>query len=138
MVRKLIRATLFAALGLVAVMVSYGVANTAEDKVPDVSTIMSKSFKGKDSYKSSISAAVKGDKWEDAQKLAKEWDELGMSIGKNKPPKGEDKSWEEHTKKFAENTKAIHEGADNKDAKAVNKAIGSFNCGGCHKAHKGS
>ncbi len=138
MVRKMIQASMFAALGLVALMVSYSVANTAEDKVPDVSTIMSKSFKGKDSYKTAVGAAVKGEKWEDAQKLAKEWNELGTSIGKNKAPKGDDKSWEEHTKKFAENTKAISEGAENKDAKAVNKAIGSFNCGGCHKAHKPS
>jgi hypothetical protein len=137
MVRKMLRACAFAALGLLAVMFTYGVANTAEDeKVPEVSAIMAKSFGKKDSYKVNISAAVKGEKWEDAQKLAKEWNDLGMSIGKNKAPKGEAKSWDDQCMKFADNTKAIVDGTEKKDAKAVTKAIGSFNCGGCHKAHK--
>src|SRR5580693_5978573 len=105
MVRKMIRACMFAALGVVAVMLSYGVASTAEDKVPDISTIMSKSFGKKDGYKTTVGAAVKGEKWEDAQKLAKEWNDLGMAIGKNKPPKGEAKSWDDLCMKFADITK---------------------------------
>ena len=137
MVRKMLRACACAALGMVAVLFSYGVATPAEDKVPDIGTIMSKSFK-KDGYKSTITAAVKGEKWEDAQKLAKEWNDLGASIGKNKPPKGEDKAWAEQCTKFADTTKAIVDGAEKKDSKAVTKAISSFNCMGCHKAHKGS
>ena len=137
MVRKALRAGVFAALGMIVLVGTYGVATSADDKVPEISTVMQKSF-GKEGYKASIVAAVKGEKWEDASKLAKEWNELGEVIGKNKPPKGEAKSWEEHTKKFADNTKAILEGSDKKDAKAVTKAIGSFNCGACHKAHKGT
>lgn len=136
MVRKMLRAGVFAALGLIAMMATYGVAVTAEDKVPDISTIMSKSFKGKDSLKTSISADVKGEKWEDAHKLAKEWSDLGAALGKNKPPKGDQKSWDELTKKFADNTKALLDATDNKDAKAANKALGSFDCKTCHTAHK--
>jgi hypothetical protein len=138
MVRKMIRACMSAALGLVAVMVTYGVASTAEDKVPEIGTIMTKSFKGKDSYQKTVAAAAKSEKWDDAQKLAKEWNDLGMAIGKNKPPKGEAKSWDEQCMKFADTTKAIADGAEKKDAKAVTKAIGSFKCMDCHKAHKGS
>jgi hypothetical protein len=137
MVRKALRAGVFAALGMIVLVGSYGIATSADDKVPEVSTIMMKSF-GKEGFKSQIQAAVKGEKWEDANKLAKEWNELGGSIGKNKAPKGEAKSWEELCKKFADNTKAIVEGTDKKDAKAVTKAIGSFNCNNCHKAHKGA
>lgn len=137
MVRKTIQASIFAALGLIGIMSTYSVATTAEDKVPDVSTIMSKSF-GKGGYKTTVAAAVKGEKWEDATKLAKEWNDLGTAIGKNKPPKGEAKSWEEQCTKFSDSTKAIVDATDKKDAKAATKAIGSFNCGACHKAHKGS
>jgi hypothetical protein len=138
MVRKALRAGVFAALGMIALVGSYGVATSADEKVPEISTVMQKSF-GKDGFKSQITAAVKGEKWEDANKLAKEWnDTYGAAIGKNKPPKGEAKSWEELCKKFSENTKAIVEGTDKKDAKAVTKAIGAFNCGACHKAHKGT
>jgi hypothetical protein len=142
MVRKMLRASVTAALGLIAMMATYGMATTAsmagnaEDKVPDISTIMTKSFKGKDSLKGSISADVKGEKWEDAQKLAKEWSDLGASLGKNKPPKGDAKSWEDLTKKFAESTKAISEAAEKKDKSAITKAMSTFDCKTCHSAHK--
>jgi hypothetical protein len=138
MVRKMLRAGVLAALGLIAMMATYGAANTAEDKVPDISAIMTKSFKGKDSLSMSVGADAKGEMWEDAQKLAKEWSNLGAALGKNKPPKGESKSWDELTKKFADNTKAIYDAADKKDAKAINKALKSFDCKTCHSAHKGS
>jgi len=144
MVRKMLRAGVFAALGLIAMMATYGAANTAgaadtaEDKVPDISAIMTKSFKGKDSLSKSVGADAKGEMWEDAQKLAKEWSDLGAALGKNKPPKGESKSWDELTKKFADNTKAIYDAADKKDAKAISKALSSFDCKTCHTAHKGS
>ncbi len=138
MVRKMLRAGLFAALGMIAMLASYGVANTAEDKVPDISTIMQKSFKGKDSLKASITADVKAEKWEDAQKLAKEWSELGAALGKNKAPKGDPKSWDELSKKFADNTKAVSDAVEKKDGKAATAAIGAIgsSCGACHKAHK--
>jgi hypothetical protein len=136
MVRKMLRAGVFAALGMIAVMASYGVATTAEDKTADVKTIMDKSFKNKDSFKATISADAKEGKWDDAKKLAKDWVDLSASIGKNKPAKGDDASWQEQCKKFVDSTKAVYDATDSKDAKAVGKALGSFNCGGCHKAHR--
>lgn len=135
MVRKFIRAGLFAALGALALTLSYGAVVAQDKKAADVSTIMQKSF-GKGGYKTSIPAAVKDAKWDDAAKLAKEWAELGAGIGKNKAPKGEAKSWEEQCAKFVDATKAVVKAAEAKDDKAVGKAIGGFNCGGCHKAHK--
>jgi cytochrome c556 len=141
MVRKMLQAGIIGALGLIAMMASYGVASTADDdKVPDSKTIMDKSFKNKDAYKTTITSAVKGEKWEDAQKLAKEWSDLGVALGKNKPQKGEEDSWKDLTKKFADYTKAVYDATDKKDAKAVKDAMGVINksCGACHSAHKGS
>lgn len=136
MVRKMLRAGVFAALGVVAMMATYGMAIPADEKTPDIKTIMDKSFKNKDSYKATITADVKGDKWEDADKVAKEFADMGAALGKNKPPKGDDKSWEMMSKKFAENTKAVYDAAEKKDAKALKTALGAFDCAGCHKAHR--
>ncbi|MBM3983259.1 MAG: hypothetical protein FJ304_23905 [Planctomycetes bacterium] len=135
--RKMLKVTLAASLGLLAVVFAVGGSTTtaAEDKTPAVSEIMKKSF-GKGGFKSAIPAAAKDGKWDDAQKLAKEWNDLGKVIGKNKPPKGEDASWKEQCAKFGDATKAILKATEDKDAKAVNKSVGGFNCGACHKAHK--
>ena len=135
MVRKILRTGVVATLGLIAMLATVGAASTADDKVPDISTIMSKSF-GKGGLKMTIATDVKGEKWEDAAKLAKDFEELGSALGKNKPPKGDPKSWDDLTKKFAESAKAVHEAADKKDPKAVKDAMATINCGNCHKAHK--
>src|SRR5215831_16159311 len=137
MLRKMLRAGVFAALGVIGVVTSYGIAASSSGAADaEISDVMKKSF-GKDGYKAAIVASVKGEKWEDAAKTAKEWNELAMDLAKNKPPKGEAKSWEKLCAGFVNNTKTILEGAEKKDTKAVTKAIGSFNCGACHKAHKG-
>jgi hypothetical protein len=135
MVRAAILAGVFATLGAVAVFVSHGAAAPADEKIPTVGTVMSRSF-GKDGYKSAVLAAVKNDRWEDAHKLAREWNELGRALGKNKAPKGDEKSWEKLCAGFAENTKAILDATEKMDAKAANAKLGGFNCGICHKAHK--
>jgi hypothetical protein len=137
MLRKLMKVTIAGLLGLGAMILSYDSTSTAADeKAPDLSTIMRRSFKDKDNLKVSISTAAKDGKWDDATKLAKEWTTLGAAISKNKPPKGEAKSWEEQCMKFSDNTKAILKACEDKDAKAVQKGIGGFNCGACHKPHK--
>lgn len=135
MVRTAIRAGLSAALGTVSLLASYGAAASADEKTPAVGTVMSRSF-SKDGYKATVTAAVKDEKWEDARKLAKEWNELGQALGKNKAPKGDEKSWEKLCAGFAENTKAILDATEKKDAKAANAKLGGFACGTCHKAHK--
>ena len=83
-------------------------------------------------------AAGKAMKWDEAQKYAKELAACGAAIGKNKCPKGDPKSWEKYTKRFAEQTQAIAKAADAKDATAFNVAIGAFtkSCKECHGVHK--
>lgn len=141
MVRKIIRACMFAAMGAVAIAVAYGSAATAgqkdkDEKVPDISEIMIKGHKGTDAYIAKIKGASKDGKWEDAEKYAKTLAFFGENLGKNKPPKGDDKSWQTMTKAYAAATKAVHQGTKDKDLKAVTKGLSGINCAGCHKAHK--
>ena len=144
MVSKCIRASLFAALGVFAVALSYGSAATPghqdkqDEKVPDISEIMLKGHKGTDAYINRIKTAAKAGKWEDAEKYAKTLAFFGDNLGKNKPPKGSAESWAKLTKKYQENTKAVYKATEDKNAKEVNKSLGAItsSCGQCHKAHK--
>jgi hypothetical protein len=140
MLRKFIRAGLFAALGLMAVVLAYGAGFAADDKkeekVPTISEIMTKGHKGTDAYIAKIRSEAKGEKWDDAKEHAKTLAFFGENLGKNKPPKGDEKSWKTLTEKYADTTKAVLKATEDKDAKAVNKALGAINCGECHKAHK--
>jgi hypothetical protein len=133
MVRKLLRAGVFALMGVVGVIATYGAATSADAEV-EIGDVMQKSF-GKKGYKNAISAAVKNAEWESAAKSAKEWNELAAALGKNKPPRGDVKAWENECKKFGANTKAILAATEKKDANGV-KAAMKFNCMGCHNAHK--
>jgi cytochrome c556 len=141
MVRKFIRACLFAALGLFAVALSFGTAATPispnnDDKVPDISEIMNKGHKGADSYMSLIRKAAKSEQWGDAQKYAKSLAVFGECLGKNKPPKGDAESWKTLTEKYAAATKAVFKATEDKNAKAVNAALGTIDCKGCHSKHR--
>jgi hypothetical protein len=141
MLRKLIRASLVAGFGAIAVLIAYGTAATAgqdkkDEKIPDISEIMLKGHKGTDAYIARIKTAAKDGKWEEAEKYAKTLAFFGENLGKNKPPKGDEKSWETLTKAYAETTKLVYKGTMDKDVKAVNKGLGGIVCGTCHKAHK--
>ena len=143
MVRKLIRASMFAALGLVAMTLAYGAAATAgeekkDDKVPTIKEIMAQGHKGTKSFLGKIGSAVKAEKWDDATTPAKALALFGEALGKNKPSKGEDASWKELTDKYAANTKAVLAAVEKKDADAANTALKAISdsCAGCHKAHK--
>ena len=61
------------------------------------------------------------------------------SLGKNKAPKGDEKSWEKLTKKYNENTKEVLTSAEKKDADGTAKGLKTIqnSCMECHKAHKG-
>src|SRR5580704_17239384 len=99
---------------------------------------MTKVNKGTDGYIPKIKTAAQDGKWDDAKEYAKTLTLLGENLGKNKPPKGDAESWEKLTKKYADNTKAVSKGVEDKDAKAVNKALGDItgSCMECHKAHR--
>lgn len=142
MLRKCIRASLFAAFGMMAVLLAYGSVGATpadekkDEKLPDISEIMKKGHDKTEGYIAKVRESAKDGKWEDAQKYAKTLAFFGESLGKNKAPKGDEKSWKALTEKYATNTKAAFKATEDKDAKAVNKALGGINCGECHKLHK--
>jgi hypothetical protein len=148
MLRKFIRAGLFAALGVIAMTLAYGAAATAgqdkkddkkkDEKIPSISDIMLQGHKGTDSFLGKLKGEVKDAKWADALDHAKALNLFGEALGKNKPPKGDEKSWKELTGKYAENTKSVLTAVEKKDAKAATTALGAIGgmCMGCHKAHR--
>jgi cytochrome c556 len=138
MIRKLLRCVVVASLGFIGVIASYGAASSADDKLPDIGEIMKKGHAKSDGYLAKIRGEAKDGKWEDATKDAKSLVILGDALGKNKPPKGDAKSWETLTKKYSENTMAVSKGVEAKDVKAVNTALGAIgvSCKECHSAHK--
>jgi hypothetical protein len=145
MIRKLIRSALFASFGMLAVFLCYGAAAGAgagagdqKDDLPDISEIMKKGHHKTDGYLARIKASAKDGKWEDASKDAKSLILLGDALGKNKPPKGEQKSWDGLTKRYQTNTVAVEKAVAGKDVKGVDTNIGAIQkmCGECHKAHR--
>ena len=140
--RKLIRVSLVAALGLSATLLAYGMATASpqdkKDEVPDIKEIMVKGHKGTEAYMAKIKTAAKDGKWEDAQKYAKTLAFFGESLGKNKPSKGDADSWKALSEKYAASTKSVFEAAEKKDAKGVNAGLAAIggSCGACHKMHK--
>ena len=140
MVRKFTKMTLAASLLGLAALLSASGGNgvaAADDKLPDISEIMKKGHAKTDGYIAKIRTAAKEGKWDEAQKYAKDFAILGDALGKNKPPKGTEASWKALSKKYEENTKLVLKGAEDKDAKTVNKGLAGINCMECHSKHKG-
>jgi cytochrome c556 len=85
-----------------------------------------------------IGAQAKKGNWESIQKQTEEWMSVAKTLGSQKPPKGDERSWKELTDKYAATVKSIDDAADKKDAAAVTKglaAIGAM-CQGCHGKHR--
>jgi hypothetical protein len=99
-----------------------------------------KAQNGKTGLGAKLSAAAKAEKWEDAEKIGKQFKELGDALAKQTPPKGEKESWEKLTKAYSEAGTAAAEAAGKKDGKALADAAKHFNpgasCKDCHSAHK--
>lgn len=115
-----------------------GLAVAADDSIKDV---MSKAHKGSGSLLPTLGKELKADSppWTDIQKQVKELVDLGETLAKNDPPKGEKASWKKQTEQYVKNAKALQDAAEKKnasDAKAAHaKLAGS--CKACHQAHKG-
>jgi hypothetical protein len=135
----LTRVSLAAALTAVAAL-SVGSANSADEKTPTIKEIMRAGHKGDQALTAKIGQAAKAAKWGDAQALAKKLSENGAALAKNTPKKGDAKSWESLAAKYAENTKAVYEATEKKDAKATKAALDTIapaTCKECHSAHRG-
>jgi hypothetical protein len=140
MLRKLLKVTMAGSLAMLVLVFAQSDTVRGEDKkdekTPTIKEIMQKGHKGTDAYITKIKALAKDSKWDEAKELAKTLSFFGENLGKNKPPKGEADSWEKLTKKYAESTKAAYKGTEDKDVKAVEKALGAINCAECHTPHR--
>ncbi|WP_439626610.1 cytochrome c [Gemmata sp.] len=141
MLRKI--TSVVAGLGMAALVLAFGGFGTAaddkkDDKTPTIKEIMAKGHKGTEAYMGKVKAAVKAEKWDDAQKYAKAMSVFGAALGKNKPKKGDADSWKTLSEKYAGDTKALFDATEKKDAKAANDALGTIgeSCKACHTPHK--
>jgi hypothetical protein len=128
--------------GLVAagamIAVSFGGAFADDkEKTYSIEEIMKKGHGSKGLLKG-IAAEAKASKWEDAQRDAVLLKAFGVALGKNKPEQGSAASWKKLTEQYKENTVAVYNAAEKKDAKATLAALGKIqkSCGSCHKQHK--
>ena len=143
MLRKLLKVTLAGTVGVLALALAQSENVRAEDKKEDkkltTKQIMGAGHKGADALFGKVQAALKAKKLEDAAEPAKELAANGSLFPQATPPKNPDApSWKELAGKYAENTKALADAVDKKDADAAAKAAKAIggSCGACHKSHK--
>jgi cytochrome c556 len=126
-----------AAAALTAVVAWMGGAGAEEKKVLEIKACM----KCQNTMRPQLNkmAKAKDLDWEEASKKSKTWLAAAGDMGKNKPPKGDEKSWKELTDKYVTDVKAIDEAVGKKDSAALTKALGTIDqkyCGSCHSKHK--
>jgi len=132
----------FVMLAVALVPVTAATVGAFDDKPVETSAIMKALFKKGAGSKSSVlktqTEAAPTD-WAAIQKTSQEIADLGASLGKGEPKKGDKESWKMLTGKFAKDTAALDESADAKDLdklKAAQKSLGAT-CKSCHNAHRG-
>jgi hypothetical protein len=126
-----------AAAGLA--LLAVGVAVAAD---PTIKDIMTKAHKGGKSLLANINGELKEDEpdWNDVQRDTKELLQLGSSLGKNTPPKGDQASWDRLTKAYVATAQSLETAAEGKNKSAAQSALKQIqgSCRGCHQAHRES
>lgn len=114
-----------------------GIAMAAD---PTIKEIMKRAHRTGTGLLVNIGKELKEDEpdWNDVQKDSKEVVELGTSLGKNKPPKGEQASWDRLTKNYLANARSLEAAAQQKDKAATQTALTKLNnsCKECHPLHR--
>jgi cytochrome c556 len=128
-------------LALLALAVlSTGPAGAA-DETPSIKDVMGKLHKGANSPLGLLKAELKSASpdWDKIQKSTKDFVILGASLAKNDPPKGDVASYKALATNYFNNSKALDDAAQAKDAAAAKAAFNklSASCKECHTAHKG-
>jgi cytochrome c556 len=128
---------------LAVAMIAVGAATVGafEDKPADTEAIMRALFKGAGSKSANLKKQTEAASpdWSTIQKSTKEIAELGSTLGKGEPHKGDKESWKKLTGKFAKDTLALDESAQAKNLgslQAGQKTLGA-SCKSCHNAHRG-
>jgi cytochrome c556 len=125
-----------------AVVVGAVVVNSpaADDNVPDIKKIMKVANAGGNSFVGKAEKALKAPEpnFAEIEDLGKKLQGCAAALGKNKPKKGDEASWEKLTKAYAANVKDLTEAAAKKDKAGCDAALKAIkgSCSVCHKAHK--
>ena len=124
-----------------ALCLAAGAAEAQDEKPSPIKEIMVKLNKPSTGLLSNIHAELRSDTpaWAEIQPQAKEVAKLTATLGKYKPPKGDEASWAKLTKDFAANAAALDKAIaaqDQATAKAVFAKMGEQACNACHKAHR--
>jgi cytochrome c556 len=131
--------TLAAGIALLAgLALALNVSSAADKKVPSIEEIMEKAHDEDKGLLEMISKGLEGPKWDDVQKSTKELVPLSEALGKNKPPKGGQASWDKLTKEYATQVSVLDKAAASKDKDKASAALKTLqkSCATCHKAHK--
>jgi cytochrome c556 len=125
---------------LLAVVVGLSARAQDTDKPPSIKAIMTKAHKGGDSILAKLRGELEADDtdWAQVQKMSQELVDVGTALGKNTPPRGEKKSWQEKTSLYKANATALNKAAGRKDKEQAQGAFKRLqsSCLACHKAHK--
>ena len=127
-------------LALLATAFALNGSAAQDEKVPTIKQIMGKAHKGGNALINHIGKDLKAAEpdWKHIQEDTKELLDLGKSLGKNTPPKGEKTAWEKVTKQYVDTATALNTAAEKMDKQAAvdaHKKLTTY-CAGCHKAHK--
>jgi cytochrome c556 len=120
------------AVAVATSLVVYLGSSKAEDKPVDIKGCMGSQNKVRELAK------AKTIDWDEVGPKVKTWLTAAEDLGKNKPPRGDDKSWKELCDKYLTNVKAVDEAAEKKDGPALNKSLATIQgtCMGCHSKHR--
>jgi cytochrome c556 len=128
-------------LGLVlaGLMAISGVSLWA-DEDSAITVIMKKCHKPKTGYRDLVAVEVekKPPKWDDIQKMTKDFVTQASALPKLDPPKGTKASWQKLTAAYLVDVKALDEATAKKDVKAVKTANDKLagGCMDCHDLHR--
>jgi len=123
---------------IVALVLTGTTPVSADDKTLSNEDIMKK-LHGKMGSHKQINKALDGaPDWDTITKHAKIYAELTAQLPKNKPEKGDDKSWKMLSEAYAKDAKALNEAAAKKDADTVKTVFGKLkeSCDACHENHR--
>lgn len=100
--------------------------------------VMKKNHGKKKGLMPQISALVKDGKFEQAGPLAKQFATVAADLPRNRPEKGDRKTWDELAKEYAAAGKDLSAAVEKKDAEAAKSALSSLggSCKGCHEAFR--
>ena len=126
--------------GLLAALVLVGPTPViADGKDLDTETIMKK-LNGKTGTHKVVGKALDAGTpdWAALSTQTKTYAELAAALCKNKPEKGDQKSWDKLCKEYAEAAADLNKAAGKKDKDAAKTAFGKLkeSCDACHENHR--